>query len=358
MAATTTSVPNEAQIALGMERALRSLLPGAWAMSIDSGPASRAPHRGEIVLEMTPPHGTTAVFSGPVVREATSLDLTRGQRRGWRGAVPGARPLFVASWLSPGFRDRLAAQGVSYADATGNLRITSDDPALLITGTGAPRNPWPGERELQSLRGRGAAVAVRALLQAVPPFGVREVAGRTGASAATLSRVLGLLEREGLVQRSGRGAVEALDMAGTVRRWALDYDVLRSNDALPRLQPRGLADLSSRLERAGIHYALTGSAAAGLVAPAAPARLAMLYVSDERGAEEALDLRETEAGANVILLRPFDDVVFSGTIERNGLRLVNPAQLAVDLLTSPGRGPAEGEEILNWMAANTDAWRT
>ena len=29
-----------------------------------------------------------------------------------------------------------------------------------------------------------------------------------------------------------------------------------------------------------------------------------------------------------------------------------------DLLTSPGRGPAEAEALMSWMERNQDAWRT
>jgi DNA-directed RNA polymerase specialized sigma24 family protein len=52
------------------------------------------------------------------------------------------------------------------------------------------------------------------------------------------------------------------------------------------------------------------------------------------------------AGANVMLLVPFDDVVFERTSKRDGLTVVALSQLAVDLLTSPGRGPSEAEAIL------------
>ncbi len=83
----------------------------------------------------------------------------------------------------------------------------------------------------------------------------------------------------------------------------------------------------------------------------------MIYVDNVREAAEALDLRETETGANVMLLQPFDNVVTARRIQHDDLWLVNPSQLAADLLTSPGRGPAEGEELLDWMKDNLDAWR-
>jgi hypothetical protein len=36
----------------------------------------------------------------------------------------------------------------------------------------------------------------------------------------------------------------------------------------------------------------------------------------------------------------------------------SPSQVAVDLLTGPGREPSEGEELLLWMKGNEAAWRT
>ena len=75
-------------------------------------------------------------------------------------------------------------------------------------------------------------------------------------------------------------------------------------------------------------------------------------------AADRLGLRETETGANVVLLEPFDPVVFDRTTTRKGLRCVAPSQLAVDLLTGPGREPSQGEELLEWMKENEDAWRT
>ena len=66
----------------------------------------------------------------------------------------------------------------------------------------------------------------------------------------------------------------------------------------------------------------------------------------------------TGTAANVVLLEPFDPVVFERTVERDGLRCVAPSQLAVDLLTGPGREPSQGEQMLISMEQNEDAWRT
>ena len=95
---------------------------------------------------------------------------------------------------------------------------------------------------------------------------------------------------------------------------------------------------------------LTGSIAANRIAPIAPARLAMLYVDDVEAAATALKVRPTEAGANVMLLAPFDDVVFERTWTNGGLTIVAVSQAAVDLMTGPGRAPSEAEAILERLA--------
>jgi hypothetical protein len=54
---------------------------------------------------------------------------------------------------------------------------------------------------------------------------------------------------------------------------------------------------------------------------------------------------------------PFEQLVFERATEEAGVSYTAASQTAVDLLTSPGRGPSEGEALLGWMAENEDAWR-
>jgi len=183
------------------------------------------------------------------------------------------------------------------------------------------------------------------------------VSAPTGASAPTLSRVLDLLEREAVVTRV-RGAVSTVDWQGALRRWAEDYDQTDSNTPTTVIEPRGLRALEDKLRATKLAYATTGALAAQQFDPIAPARLAAIYVTDPSQAIDGLDLRETEAGANVVLLEPLNPVVFERTVERDGLCCVAPSQLAVDLLTGPGREPSQGGEMLAWMERNEHVWRS
>jgi len=64
-----------------------------------------------------------------------------------------------------------------------------------------------------------------------------------------------------------------------------------------------------------------------------------------------------DEGANVILLRPFDEAVWSRLDRDDGISYVAPSQAAADCLTGTGRMPAEGEALLAWMAQNEESWR-
>lgn len=199
---------------------------------------------------------------------------------------------------------------------------------------------------------------MRALCDFRPPYGVRELAARAEASPASVSRVADLLERDALLERGGRGAIAASDWPGIIRRWAQDYSVAGSNRTRAFLEPRGLSALRGKLADATIRYAVTGSVAASLIAPVAPARLFAIYVDDASVAAMTLGLREVESGANVLLLEAFDQVAFERAWSRDGIVCSALSQVAVDLLTGPGRGPAEGVELVRWMEENEAAWRS
>jgi hypothetical protein len=72
---------------------------------------------------------------------------------------------------------------------------------------------------------------------------------------------------------------------------------------------------------------------------------------------EGMDLRPTEAGANVAVAVPFDPVVYERTSRKDGINVVAPSQIVADLLTSPGRGPNEADALIAWMGEHEELWR-
>jgi hypothetical protein len=70
----------------------------------------------------------------------------------------------VAEYIAAPARAKLERAGVSYADATGWVRIVSDDPMLAITAVGAAKSPKPDRvtGAITRLDGRSAGRIARA----------------------------------------------------------------------------------------------------------------------------------------------------------------------------------------------------
>jgi len=355
-----TNPITEAQILRTAEDSIRRALPDQWELELARNPG-RNESQPDAVLELTSPGGERATFAVEAKRSLTAATLVASldQLATYTSdAGATALPLVAAGYLSPRSQEVLVDRGVSFVDSTGNLRLSAASPGLFISLVGATKDPWPGNQPLRSLRGRGASRAVRALVDFRPPYGVRELATRAQVSPATLSRVIDLFERDGVLTRDARGGVEELDWASALRRWSQDYEVRRSNSVTSYLDPRGLPALANNLSGANWRYATTSSLAAQRFAPIAPTRTAVVYVDDTLQAADLLKLRPVDTGANVLLVEPFDRVVFERTLLRDGLTTAAPTQVAVDLLTGPGREPSEGEELIEWMRENADVWRS
>jgi len=341
-----------------LRRGLRELqrrLPGGWDAVVDKAPRTR-PKWAAAVLHVTAPDGRSGAFA---VETRKRLEPRGVGELATRPAdlVTGMAYLLLAEYLSQSVRERLRQAETSFLDLTGNCHIELEEPGLLIQTQGALTNPDPGAPSSRSLRGPKAGRIVRLLVDSRVPPGVRELAVRAGVDAGYVSRVVALLDREALVERRGYGRIEKVDWAQLLRRWGQDAPLESRGDQITCLEPRGHDALLSRLKDLTVRYALTGTLAAEKRAPVAPSRLAMLYLEDAAEMMPKLGLRPAEAGANVLLIEPKDDGVFVGASAREGVQYVALSQAAADLLTSPGRGPAEAESLIAWMAKNEDAWR-
>lgn len=355
---------SETQLIKNSIQVLQDRLPASWRLRSKIEPAvDRGGTSPDAVVDIAAPDGTKGHLLFEARSRLEARDVERVADRFLRNeapANPASAVVVLAPFLTPRTRELLVGAGVSYADATGNMRISLQSPAVFVQADGADRDPWPVDRPLQSLRGRGAGRAVRALCDFRPPYGIRELGERAAVSPASLSRVVDLLEREAIIGRDeARGPVTKVDWPELLRRWTRDYSFSQSNWVAQYVEPRGFDQLAERLRsQKFFRYAATGSMAVPEDARVAPTRLAVLYVSDLDRAATKLKLAETDRGANVWLCEPFDRVVFDRTTVEDGLTRCGLSQVAADLLTGPGRSPEEGEALIRWMLRHEDAWRT
>jgi hypothetical protein len=338
----------EARLIQDAIRVLEARLPKRWKQRLKVLEGRR---RGaDAVLDIIGPDGARGRLSVEAKARLVPRDVADVKAK--LNGFSSDPALVVAAFFSPSTQERLRASNLNYLDLTGNVRLTLSRPGLYVETQGATTDPSPAREPSRSLRGAKAARIVRALCDFPPPLPISDLAGKAKVDISYASRLIEWLAREALLERRPRGAVQKIDRRGLIRRWATDYGVLTSNDARGYLDPRGIENLVRRIAEGKVRarYAVTGSLAANKIAPVAPARLALLYVEDIEAAAAALGLRPTKTGTNVMLLAPFDDVVFERTAVTDGLTFVAPSQAAVDLLTSPGRAPSEAEAVLDVLA--------
>ena len=351
--------------------ALRSRLPPGWSLKeLNRETRLGAGARGfDTAFSLHDPQGVCVVIIMEVklsllqARQVNLLmDLWQSklmpQCQEYWGPDSNLALMVMTPFLGRSVRDRLAEAGISYADATGNIRLAVQKPAVFIETQGAPRNPWREKVALRSLKGKRTGRIVRGFLDYQPPFGTRELASLTGCSPASTSRVADLLEREALIRRDGpRGPITSVEWERLLRRWADDYDFHSANRMVSCLDPRGVNRLFQRLRNADFPYAVTGSFAAVRYAPIAAPRLATIYARNPEHAIQQLGLLPADTGANVLIGIPFDPVVFERTESDDGIIYARVTQVAADLMTAPGRGPAEGEGLVEWMRNKEPAWQ-
>ena len=332
---------------------LRAVLPDGWGLADGRSRSTGA----DAAWTLRAPAGESAPLA--VWSRAGGLEpqLPRPRRlpEGGRRAVPGgAVPVRVGARPPRGQRCE-------------PRRRHGEPPARAVPARGLHRalrrdqGPWPTGDALRTLRGRAAGRAIRALVDHAPPFGVRDIAKRASVPLGSLARTLDLLDREDLVTRGPRGDVRALDWEGAVRRWALDYDLARSNRLGTYTHPEGPEAFSPNLLHPKRPYAVSGRRGAELLLGRAASGPMVLYVEDLDLGVERLGLEPAEGeAADVVLAEGYDRVVFDRPVLRDGLRVAAPSQLAADLLTWPPgpSGPRPvADEVLTWMRADPSRWQ-
>ena len=342
---------------------LRSDLPRSWQWRVEEGAASRD-SRIDALVTIAAPDGQQAILAVEAKRLVTSRDvssmLSQLDRNIAKAGLIHATPLLVGRYLSPSTRERLEELGVSYADATGNRLLALERPALLIRSMGGGRDPWRGAgRPRGTLKGPPAAKVVRWLVDRTPPYTALQVARGSGTSTGGTYRVLRFLAEEELIERDSRGTISNVRWRQVLERGSRDLGFQRDEPVESLLFPRGVEALEAALRsQPDLRYVLTGSLAAKRYEAYAAARFAMLYADNVEELIQRLSLRRVDAGANLLVATDRDQVAFVGAKEFEGVRLAAPSQIAIDLLSGPGRSPSEGEALLEWMENHERDWRS
>lgn len=283
--------------------------------------------------------------------------LTNGEPRQIRSAVTriasltkeisAAHAILYAPYVSPKGAEICEEAGVGYVDSLGNCRLRLGPAMIWIEGYRPPAT----KRPLKTLFAPKTERILRALLDDPNrSWKLQELADVAQVSLGQVAKVKKkLLDLEWV--QAARGELRLARPDALLAEWRSQYDDSRNR---PRhfytMLP--LSEFETRLAelcaRSGRPWALAGFSAAARLAPHVRYSKAMAYLDDDHGAiAEALKLKEVSSGANVMLLSPYDEGVYLGSRDVNGVRVTSPIQTYLDVGSLKGRGEEAAKFLLD-----------
>ena len=262
----------------------------------------------------------------------------------YRNTFPNSYLIFMAPYISPQAAEICRKDGVGYLDFAGNCYLSFGQ--VYIEQTGKP-NPFRTRRDLVSLFSPKSSRVLRVLLNNPGKvWKTQELANEAVVSLGQVSNVKKLLlDREWITKQDGFSLSDPWTL---LDEWAKVY-TYRKNEVRNYYSLKNIPDIESDLAKVcqenGLEYALTGFSGAARFASAVRYTRVMAYVYTAR-VPSFLDLKEVESGANVMLLLPYDEGVFYGAQVIDGIRIVSPLQIYLDLKGYKGRGEEAADVLL------------
>jgi len=261
--------------------------------------------------------------------------------------------LLVAGESTEESRAILSRHGIALVDGLGNVHIKL--PGLLLHLEGSSRRRSSGRARPPRLSGKSGVVAQALLIHPDQTWHIKDLAEETDISVGLAHRVLNRLEDEKVVTTEGTGPKKVrrvVDSPALLDLWAEEENSqpTRSPGFVLAQTPQQLIEKVTRgLERAEIDHALTGAAAANLIAPFVTAvPIIELWVTALAAPDELhrqVGGEPVSDGANVIFLQEKDDTPLVFREKRKGRWVSNPFRIYADLLRDPRRGREQAKHF-------------
>lgn len=314
--------------------------------------ALSAPGRVDWILDMTW-NGRTERFAVEYSSLSTPKRLEAALGQLVRSDEAQLRPMLMAPHLNENWLDRLANQGISGLDLSGNGVVVVPG-RWLVYRTGEP-NAYPTSQYIKTIY-RGRSSFVPRVLMVRPQFdqvtGVRdEIRGRGGQiSLSTVSKVLKRLEEELLVSREE--GVELLQPAQLLDRLAESFappEVSHRISGRVEDPERAMATILSTTNERDVEVVGRGDRVYTLY-PGSERTLSVYTTNLERTLED-LEFEETRRFPDLELLESREETVYFDRRERDGFLWTSPVQTYLGLATGGKREREIAGQLRNDLVA-------
>ena len=259
--------------------------------------------------------------------------------------------VLIAAETTSDARRILAEHGIAFIDGLGNVQLELPGLLFHIAGTGRPtRAPAPCR-----LSGKAGLVAQALLLEPKRAWRINDLASQTAVSSGLVHRVLARLEAEGIVSTTGAGphrTRHVTDPAALLDLWAeenVDKPVRTRGYLMAQTPRQAINQLGEGLSDARIDYALTGAAAASIIAPfVTTITVTEVWAAAATDRQEFFDhtpMTPVTEGHNVTVLQANTDAPLAFRQQSGRLFIVNRFRLYADLQRDKRRGVEQADHL-------------
>jgi hypothetical protein len=304
---------------------------------------------GDVIIRFSDRRASMVVEVKQTANPAAAWQLVE-----YAKAHPKAHLLLVARETTAEAREILRDHGIAVVDGLGNAHI--ELPGLLFHREGRRGGGGMTRPNRTSLRGRGGLVAQAMLREPNAEWHLTDLARIAGVSTPLAHRVIKRLEDEGLVGAEGSGPNRhryVINPTALLDLWAEEAEVERMIRTpaylLAQTERQVMGQASERLARGKVAYAVTGAAAASIIAPFVTSVLVVeIWVTVDATPQEVLKAARAEPGSdghNVVFLQAKRDAPLAFREEREGLLLADRFRVYADLRRDPRRGREQAEHL-------------
>jgi len=294
-------------------------------------------------------------FAGSRARVAVEIKRRANAATAWQlvHEVDARREtplLLIAEETTAQARAILGEHGIAVVDGLGNAHI--ELPGLLFHLEGRRHRQ---QSRPTRLTGKAGLVAQALLLHPDRDWQVQDLAKETEISLGLAHRVLARLQAEAIItpEGSGRNRVRRVtNPTALLDLWAeenIERPTRTLGYLLAQTPQRLIRELGANLERGGVDYALTGAAAASLVAPFITAiPVVDVWVTATAAPQELYDAAHADrvaVGQNVVFLQAKDNAPLAFREQAKNLWVANRIRLYTDLRRDPRRGREQADHL-------------
>ncbi len=254
--------------------------------------------------------------------------------------------ILVAPYLSDTSRQICKEAGIGCIDLAGNAYLSFRN--VFIDRSGRP-NPFVAARISKSVFSPKSSRILRVLLSdPLKKRYVENISKETGISIGLASRVKQALLSEEWIKEENKSFF-LIKPEEVLNQWVNNYSYEKnpifsfySDLSEDQLETAIKKECGKRKYR----YGLALFSGARKVAPFVRFMRFFSYVDGNiEDIAKTLQLKKVETGANVTLLQPYDEGVFYGLQDINGINVVSDIQLYLDLKSYKGRGKEAAQAI-------------